>query len=100
MSVRNPWAATNANTCTACCNVFCRLKFTLRHPLEWARAHFATPVPETNAKVRHYVVVVEADWLGLRLSLRDLAGGKSELLVPQMSSGAVSCNRSSTRCCP
>ena len=59
--------------CDECQHMYCLLQrilpaeIHLASPLEWARAHFATPVPETNAKVRHYVVVVEADWLGLRL---------------------------------
>ena len=63
--------------CDECQHMYCLLQRILpaeihfAPPLEWARAHFLTPVPETDAKVRHYVVVVEADWLGLRLSLRD-----------------------------
>ena len=91
--------------CDECQHMYCLLQrilpaeIHLAPPLEWARTHFATPVPETNAKVRHYVVVVEADGLDF-VSVCGIAGGKSELLVPETSSGAVSCNRSSTRCCP
>ena len=71
MSVRNPWAATNVNTCTACCNVFYHVKFTSQPPLEWAQQHFGTPPLQTNATVRHYVVVAEAHWLGLRFTWRE-----------------------------
>ena len=40
-------------------------------PLEWAQQHFGTPPLQTNATVRHYVVVAEAHWLGLRFTWRE-----------------------------
>ena len=63
--------------CDECQHMYCLLQRVLPGeihfgpPLEWARQHFATPPLQTNATVRHYVVVAEADWLGLRFILRE-----------------------------